>query len=299
MMIPHLSKTLAILAVSSPIAGCKLALMVPTGGEVISSSSTRNCDGGSGGKFCTFDLSSVSLPFNESFTAEVKPGYQFIKWQGGDDFRCSESTNPVCNVSIADTLLGMGILATYETSYLMPVFKDVGFDTDGDGEFDRQDEDDDNDGIPDIDDPCPLALECGEVSIEQLVLNECTVTGETVFQTFTATKTGSLSAIRFAVGSSFLDQLVTNVWAGADDTGTVLYSEFGIMDSGPATALRSINISEVPVVESQVYTIGLFAGTGMSWTVCGSSLNQYVDGQASGTGLGVGWDLGFNLLIEY
>ncbi|MFT4519643.1 MAG: hypothetical protein ACI9JM_002040 [Halioglobus sp.] len=298
-MISSLSKTLFIPAAFCLLAGCKLALMVPTGGEVTSSSTTRNCNGGSGGKFCTFDLSSVPLPFSETFTATVTPGYQFVKWQDGDDFKCAGSTNPVCTVSIADDIFGVVSLATYETAYLMAVFKDVGFDTDGDGIFDRQDEDDDNDGIPDGDDPCPLALVCGEVSIEQLVLNECTVTGEEVFQTFTATQTGDLSAISFAVESSFLDQLVTHVYEGVDQTGTQLYSGFGVMDSGPATALRSINFGTAPVTAGQVYTIGLFAGTGMSWSVCGSSLNQYPDGEASGNTLGVGWDLGFSLTIDY
>jgi hypothetical protein len=90
----------------------------------------------------------------------------------------------------------------------MPVVKDVGFDTDENGIYDRQD-DDDNDGFLDVDDPCPLALICGEVSIEQLVL----------------------------------DQLVTTVYEGDPETGAVLYSKFGIMDSGPPTALRSISLS--------------------------------------------------------
>jgi uncharacterized repeat protein (TIGR02543 family) len=298
-MIFRLPKTLTTLAVCSLIAGCKLAVMVPAGGEVTSSSTTRDCNGGSGGKFCTFDLSSVSLPFSESFTAAAKPGYQFVKWQNGDDFKCPASTNSVCTVNIGDDVLGIASLATFETAYLMPVFKDVGFDTDGDGVFDRQDEDDDNDGILDSNDPCPLALECGEVTIKQLVVNECTVTGEAVYQSFTATQTGNLSGISFAVESSFPNQLVTNVLEGGDETGTVLYSEFGIMESGPPTALRSINIGAVPVSAGQVYTIGLFAGTGMSWSVCGSSLNQYPDGEAFGNNLDDTWDMGFTLLIEY
>ena len=38
----------------------------------------------------------------------------------------------------------------------MPIFKDVGIDTDNDGERNELDEDDDNDGIFDVDDACPL-----------------------------------------------------------------------------------------------------------------------------------------------
>ncbi len=295
-----LSKALIILTAFSLATGCKLALMVPAGGEVTSASTTRDCNGGSGGKFCTYDIASESLPFSESFTAIAKPGYLFVKWQKGGGFQCPGSTDPVCTVSLANNVLSAGILAGYDTGYLMPVFKDVGFDTDDDGIYDRQDDDDDNDGILDGNDPCPLSVSCGEVSIEQLIVNECTTTGEVVLQSFTATQTGDLSAISFAVESSFLDQLVTTVYEGSDATGTPLYSEFGIMDSGPPTALRNINIySPIPVTAGQVYTIALFAGTGMSWSVCGSSLNQYPAGQASGGSLDENWDIGFSLLIEY
>jgi uncharacterized repeat protein (TIGR02543 family) len=299
-MFPNVSKILIILTTFSLVTGCKLALMVPAGGEVTSASTTRDCNGGSGGKFCTYDISSAPLPFSESFTAVAKPGYQFVKWQVGNDFRCPGSTNPVCTVNIANDLIGAISLAAFETGYLMPVFKDVGFDTDGDGTYDRQDNDDDNDGILDVNDPCPLSVSCGEESIEQLIVNECTTTGEVVLQTFTATQTGGLSGIRFAVDSSFLDQLVTTVYAGSNTSGTQLYSEFGVMESGPPTALRTINISSpIPVTAGQVYTIALSAGTGMSWSVCGSSLNQYPGGQASGGSMDANWDLGFSLLIEY
>ena len=80
-MFLHLLKTLLILIAFSLATGCKLALMVPAGGEVTSASTTRDCNGGSGGNFCTYDISSESLPFSESFTAIAKPGYQFVKWQ--------------------------------------------------------------------------------------------------------------------------------------------------------------------------------------------------------------------------
>jgi uncharacterized repeat protein (TIGR02543 family) len=299
-MLLRLSKALVILTVFGLATGCKLALMVPAGGEVTSASTTRDCDGGSGGKFCTFDIASASLPFSESFTAIAKPGYQFVKWQTGNDFRCPGSTNPVCTVTLGNDIVGAVILAAYETGYLMPVFKDVGFDTDGDSIYDRQDPDDDNDGILDGDDPCPLSVSCGEVSVEQLIVDECTATGELVLQSFTATQTGNLSSISFAVDSNFQDQLVTSVYEGSDTSGTQLYSEFGVMEAGPATALRNINVSgPIPVTAGQVYTIALFASTGMSWSVCGSSLNQYPGGRATGGSMDANWDLGFSLLIEY
>ena len=60
--------------VVAALTGCKLAVMVPAGGEVQSSSGERNCDGGTTGEYCTFDLTAVALPFRETFTASAKPG---------------------------------------------------------------------------------------------------------------------------------------------------------------------------------------------------------------------------------
>lgn len=138
------------------VTGCKLAVMVPPGGLVQSASGTRNCDGGLVGKFCTFDLSSAALPFNESFTVSARPGYQFVRWQKGKGFFCGKSTSPTCTLSIANNDVGAMTIALLETGYLMPVFKEIGIDTDGDGVLDPNDADDDNDGLEDGADNCPL-----------------------------------------------------------------------------------------------------------------------------------------------
>lgn len=138
------------------LTGCKLAVMVPPGGMVESSSGTRDCDGGTEGKFCTFDLTAVTLPYNESFTVTAKPGYRFVKWQKAVDFKCGDSTDPVCTITAADNALGKVIFASFWTGYLMPLFEYLGIDTDGDGVLDPHDADDDNDGLDDSLDSCPL-----------------------------------------------------------------------------------------------------------------------------------------------
>jgi hypothetical protein len=123
---------------------------------VESSSGMRDCDGGTEGKFCTFDLTAVKLPYTETFTVTAKPGYRFVKWQKAVDFKCGDSTDPACTITASNNELGKVIMASFWTGYLMPVFEYLGVDTDGDGVLDPHDADDDNDGLDDDADDCPL-----------------------------------------------------------------------------------------------------------------------------------------------
>jgi uncharacterized repeat protein (TIGR02543 family) len=135
------------------VAGCKIAIIVPSGGDVVSSNAAHNC---AEGNVCEFEINTGQLPFSETLTAIPKAGYVFEKWSDGKDFQCGKSTNPTCTINIADDSLASLAVSLFDSGYAMPIFKDVGFDTDGDGIFDRQDEDDDNDGVFDVDDLCPL-----------------------------------------------------------------------------------------------------------------------------------------------
>lgn len=139
------------------VSGCKLDVMVPPGGTVASASDARNCDGSTGGNYCTFDLTTAELPFIESFSASAMPGYRFVKWQKAAGFACGDSTDATCIIAISDNSLGRTLLAGFGTRYLMPVFEYLGIDTDGDGILDLRDADDDNDGIEDSEDSCPLS----------------------------------------------------------------------------------------------------------------------------------------------
>jgi hypothetical protein len=150
-MTSRLCKILTVFGAVALLAGCKLVVVSPQGGDVTSLSNTRNCAGGS---LCEID---VKKQFSESFTAVAKPGYQFVRWQKGTDFLCGDSTSPTCAVTLSgNAAVDAAIVALFDIAYIMPIYKDVGVDTDGDGIFDRQDEDDDNDGVLDVDDDCPL-----------------------------------------------------------------------------------------------------------------------------------------------
>lgn len=151
-MIRAVLKLLMIVAASSAVTGCKLAVMVTSGGDVTSLSGTRDC---AGGDVCEFQITDAN--FSESFTAVAKPGYEFDKWQKSSGFFCGDSTSPTCTVALSgNAVLDEAIIALFNMVYIMPTFNHVGIDTDGDGLRNELDEDDDNDGILDVDDLCPL-----------------------------------------------------------------------------------------------------------------------------------------------
>tara|TARA_R110001592_G_scaffold355031_1_gene655234 strand:+ start:15209 stop:16150 length:942 start_codon:yes stop_codon:yes gene_type:complete len=147
----RLSRTLVFFALSSLLAGCKLAVIVGEGGDVLSQSSSRDCVAGN---YCINEISDAN--FGEAFTAIPKAGHEFVRWQGGTGFLCGNSTDRTCIVALPGDEKSEAVVASYEVAYIMPVFKDVGIDSDNDGNVNRVDEDDDNDGILDVYDPCPL-----------------------------------------------------------------------------------------------------------------------------------------------
>lgn len=147
-------RPLAIACLVLPLAGCKLAVIVSSGGDVQSASNTRNCAAES---VCEFTITSDD--FSESFTAVPRAGYVFKQWAAGPGFQCGNSTNPTCNISNVGLSVLDGVME-YITgghiNYAMPLFDFVGTDTDGDSLADHLDDDDDNDGVLDVDDLYPL-----------------------------------------------------------------------------------------------------------------------------------------------
>ncbi len=144
-------KALLIISFAILATGCRVAIIVPTGGSVVSTNSEYSCPEAS---VCEFEV--TEAPFSETFTAQASPGYEFEKWSDGSDFLCGESTVPTCVVGISDNPLGAVVIALFNSSYVMPIFTDVGIDTDLDGIRNELDDDDDNDGVLDADDNCPL-----------------------------------------------------------------------------------------------------------------------------------------------
>jgi hypothetical protein len=175
MMRALMTKTLFICCIATVMVGCKIAVLTSSGGDVQSGSGAMNC---SASNFCEFKV--TSAPFTESFTAYPREGYEFEKWFDGSGFLCGKSTNPTCTVNIGDGAVGAVIVALFESGYVMPIFKDVGIDTDGDGVRNELDEDDDNDGIFDIDDLCPLNpnLNCGINDVSGIIPVDTTWTSE-------------------------------------------------------------------------------------------------------------------------
>lgn len=143
--------TTLLVAMAAVITGCKIAVIVPSGGDVESTNPAYNCEEG---KLCEFEISTT--PFNESFTAIPKAGYEFEKWAVGADFLCDKATGPLCEVNIADNDYGRYSVTLFQSRYVMPIFKDVGIDTDKDGVRDALDDDIDGDGLPNAEDACPL-----------------------------------------------------------------------------------------------------------------------------------------------
>jgi len=164
------ARTFLLVAAVWSLSGCKLALIVGEGGNVESLSGTRDCIGEA---YCLHPVTDPS--FSETFTVVPNPGFEFVKWHGGEGFVCANSTNVSCTVALGGDAFAQGIVDSFETAYLMPVFRDVGVDTDGDGAVDRVDDDDDNDGLLDVDDICPLNPEQDCAIIEDAV----TVIGRT------------------------------------------------------------------------------------------------------------------------
>ena len=211
------------------LTGCKLAVIVGEGGAVESASGTRDCPHSS---YC---LNAVDDPnFNETFTVVPKPGFEFVKWHGGEGFLCRDSTNVNCTVTLTGDATSTAIVGTYEKAYLMPIFRDVGVDTDGDGTIDREDDDDDNDGVLDVDDVCPLnpEQECAFID------NTVTVNGQIWAQVdlFTGLSWLQIEAVCPAgICAGVLNGYSMNGWrwAGSDDLNALFNHYLGSLLLGP------------------------------------------------------------------
>jgi hypothetical protein len=103
------------------ISGCKLLVMVPRGGEVQSTASGTCFELTN----CVHDVTDTA--YTESFTAVPAAGFRFVKWNGGDNFYCADSTNPTCIVNtgpLAGNVTDAFIAEFPEDVYIMPVFSD-------------------------------------------------------------------------------------------------------------------------------------------------------------------------------
>jgi hypothetical protein len=118
-------KLVVIGCMSLLLAACKLAVIVPEGGEVQSIGS-GTC---SPGVVCIVEVQNTN--FSDTFRAVPLTGWYFHKWNSGDRFFCSRSASPECELAFESTPGVEGnekireLVDSSETFYLMPVFKET------------------------------------------------------------------------------------------------------------------------------------------------------------------------------
>ncbi|MFT4518835.1 MAG: hypothetical protein ACI9JM_001220 [Halioglobus sp.] len=135
------------------LGGCKLHVISPPSGDIVSGSGSLDCPGGS---VCEFEITDTDSA--EEFTAIPRPGYRFVRWQSGEGLGCSTTEGPTCTLQIPeDELAAEFIVNSLLIASIIPVYTDTGIDTDGDGFLDSDDSCPDF-GLPGyIDDlGCPL-----------------------------------------------------------------------------------------------------------------------------------------------
>jgi hypothetical protein len=101
------------------VSSCKLKIVPQEGGNVTSSSGTYTCDAQSP---CSIDITDTF--FDETFTANAAPGYEFHAWRTQKRALCAGRAKPC---SLSTTLFGdypalMDLLASDEVFFLNPVF---------------------------------------------------------------------------------------------------------------------------------------------------------------------------------
>jgi hypothetical protein len=235
----NITKPLLLLCMVGALAGCKLEIVAVQGGDV--GWSGGSC---SEGNNCVVQITDPN--FSDSFTVTPNPGYEFVKWQKGSGFLCGDSTNLTCTLTMpADAGVAAAIIGVFATGYVMPVYKDVGFDTDGDGIFDRQDTDDDNDGILDDDDDCPLAgpnqdgFGCPGRPITETVNANGKVWAQThLFKNVSWNEISTVCPAGVCNNSAMLNGFNLDGWIWADiDVAVELFNSYGI--SPPLTAFET------------------------------------------------------------
>lgn len=103
------------------VSGCKLNVIVPVGGDVELVNGVVCVEG----TVCEYEIDRSS--YMNNLLAIPKPGYEFVRWQAGNGFIfCADTTEATCSIALAPDPITEFALAVGGTTYLMPVFKDVG-----------------------------------------------------------------------------------------------------------------------------------------------------------------------------
>jgi hypothetical protein len=117
-----LVKFILCLGITIALAGCKLAVIVVEGGEVISDGS-GTCMAGS---ICIVEVTDTN--FEDVFEPVPNTGWYFHSWNLGDRFLCGGAIYPPCSLSFQgyeESEAVEEMVASTEMFYLMPIFKQI------------------------------------------------------------------------------------------------------------------------------------------------------------------------------
>lgn len=117
----HTLKFISLICITALLASCKVAVIVPEGGEVGSFGLVPRCVANS---VCISDV--VDTNYESAFWATPDPGWYFHHWNSGDRFICGGSRYTTCEISWNRFLKNEAIeraFASSEVFYVMPVFK--------------------------------------------------------------------------------------------------------------------------------------------------------------------------------
>ncbi|MFT4613365.1 MAG: hypothetical protein ACI9NT_000503 [Bacteroidia bacterium] len=112
-----------IIATVISMTGCRIGAAVFEGGNVVSASGERHCFEG---RTCEFEVTDTN--FTETFTAQPRAGYEFVKWRAGEGSLCADSTNPTCIVSTVGAegnAVIEAVIASDSLFYVVPEFRCV------------------------------------------------------------------------------------------------------------------------------------------------------------------------------
>ena len=115
---PGKIRLLALVCLMSCLAACKVTIIVPTGGKVVSDNGEVCLTG----QQCTIEMTDAT--YDDTFRAEPDPGYVFVGWEKKRGYLCGEKTEPchLDNTRFADNQDILDFIATDVEFYLAPVF---------------------------------------------------------------------------------------------------------------------------------------------------------------------------------
>lgn len=115
----NISVKLLVLFTALLLAGCRLEIIVPEGGQVTSASGNYNCDEAS---TCQADI--VDGNFEETFTALPNAGYRFVGWSQTQSNVC-EGVEGSCKLSLRALPISLRnrILSSSSVGRLVPIFE--------------------------------------------------------------------------------------------------------------------------------------------------------------------------------